>query len=283
MHSLIAAYRSALGLRPPENTAPPAAAKVHKSQRVKLPVVEGDPPKFSLQSMIDQYLAGVDEASVQHLVGTHLGGPRSAGVFHPSDLAKEGVCRRLLAYELYAAPREADGVDARLRRIFDNGHFVHARLQHYAAEALKQHGGTFYKEVKLDPDAKKVSGTMDGGLIFNRWPYGLEIKSMRKADYVTLGAHPWDDHFDQLNIYMRLSGLKAGFILVECKDNQDVREYFVRFDEARWRAKEAIVDEVLETVGRKELPAQITSEDGCDGKRCRFWRICKGPTKWSPP
>ena len=161
-------------------------------------------------------------------------------------------------------------------RIFGNGHFVHSRLQDCLGRAIEAIGGQFSAEVRLaKDDARKVSGTTDGVFVIDGWPYLLEIKSMNKRNFSELGAKPWDEHYDQLNIYMHLSGIKAAVILVECKDNQDLREYFVRYDPARWAKIEALTDRVLEFHNRGELPPKITVADGCSGRECKFNDICK--------
>jgi hypothetical protein len=239
--------------------------------------------------MVDRYLYSLpvgDEP--EHHITFKLGGHRRRGVFHPSDLCKEDQCKRYLAYELYAAPQNNAKVDARLRRIFDNGHAVHARLQHVMTEAAKAEGGAFYPEVGLPPNDLRIAGTTDGLLIL-KWAYFTEIKSMNMADFKDLGARPWPDHQRQVNIYMGLSPqalgaqVTAANIVVECKNNQDAREYFVRFDPKMWAESQALAKNVLEVAQAGELPAQITEKQGCGLKRCKFYDICKGPrASWRP-
>lgn len=245
--------------------------------------MSGEAPKISLISIIDRYLYSLpvgDEP--EHHVVARIGGKRHRGVFHPSDLCKEGQCSRYLAYELYAAPQGSARVEARVRRIFDNGHFVHARLQHILCEGAKMQGGVFHPEVGLPPNAMRIAGTTDGGLVL-RWPYLVEIKSMNKDKFKDLGAKPWPDHQRQVNIYMGLSGVNAAIVLVECKDNQDLREYFVRFDRDMWDATQKAASQVLDVTAKGELPPQITEKQGCELKRCKFYDICKGPNaSWRP-
>lgn len=250
--------------------------------KFNLPVVQGDAPEFSIISLIDRYLFSLNGEEPQFNVPVRLGGPRSQGVFHPSEICKEDVCQRALAYELIFAPASKT-VDARLRRIFDNGHFTHARVQHVVGEAVKTVGGVFKDEIRLPINSERVAGTTDGGMIVNQWPYLLEIKSMNKKNFIALGKTPWEEHYDQLNIYMRLSKVKAAIILIECKDNQDQREFFVRYDEKRWMRIELITKTVLGNVMAGQLPERISAENGCQGKECKFYDICKGvDSNWVP-
>lgn len=255
--------------------------KIHK--KVMLPLVDGEAPKFSLISIIDQYLHNINQTGeLQQTVNVPLGGIRKQGVFHPSEVCKENVCKRALAYELYSAPK-SENIEARFRRIFGNGHFVHARLENTVKYAVESCGGLFYNEMRVSKNAKYLAGTTDGGIVLNGWPYLLEIKSMRRADFVSLGNKPWEDHQRQLNIYMHLAKVKAGFILVESKDSQDLKEFFVRYDENMWTKTEAIMDEVLTHFNTGGLPDKISESDGCGGKRCRFYSICKGSQNWEVP
>jgi len=251
--------------------------------KFNLPVVQGLAPEFSLISLIDRYLFSLNGEEPQFNVKVRLGGPRSQGVFHPSEICKEDACHRAMAYELIFAPASKT-IDARLRRIFDNGHFTHARIQHVVTEAVKTVGGLFKDEIRLPINPERVAGTTDGGMIVNQWPYLLEIKSMNKKNFVALGKAPWEEHYDQLNIYMRLSRVKAAIILIECKDNQDQREFFVRYDEKRWMRIENVTKTVLGYVMADQLPERISAENGCQGKDCKFYEICKGSQQnsWRP-
>ena len=251
-------------------------------QPFHLPLVKGEAPEFSLISLIDRYLFSLNGEEPPFNVRVKLGGDRPQGVFHPSEICKDGVCHRSLAYELIFAPTSKT-VDARLRRIFDNGHFTHARIQHITEQAVKTVGGVFKDEIRLSINSERVAGTTDGGMIINQWPYLLEIKSMNKKNFTALGKSPWDEHYDQLNIYMRLSRVHSAIILIECKDNQDQREFFVRYDEKRWKRIEIITKTVLGNVMAGQLPDRVSAENGCLGKDCKFYEICKGSQQsWIP-
>jgi hypothetical protein len=289
--SLALRLREAHGLLPRDKAAPvvqsprlqPVNAAKEK-QRVKLPVVQGLAPAFSLQSMLDQYLVSLDD-NVRVNVAFKFRGPRSDGVFHASEVSDEQTCRRYLAYGIYRAPRNARKVDARIQRIFDNGHFTHARLESYLIAAIEAAGGQAWNELSYPPDAKLRSGTADVGILLYGWPYLVEIKSIKTASYAALASEPAPHHRSQLNQYMGLAGVHAGFILYENKDTQDVREYFVRFSQKDWQRVEGVCDEVMGHVAQGTLPEKITVEEGCEMDQCLYHAICKkrGGERWSPP
>ena len=284
--SLVSVLRAVHGLHqvqtPSVQAARPAVSTA--ARRVHLPVVSGVAPAFSLQSLLDQYLSSLDDAT-QIDVRFKMRGPRPDGVFHASEVSDGLVCRRYLAYGMYQAPRNRSNVDARVQRIFDNGHFVHARLESYVVSAVESAGGRAWNELSYKPDSLRRSGTADVGIVLNGWPYLVEIKSMRTARFAELGRSPPQHHRSQLNQYMGLSSVRAGVLLYENKDTQELREYFVRFSEDEWLRVEGVCKDVLTHVRNGTLPDKVTVEDGCDGDQCLYHAICKkrGGERWLPP
>ena len=262
----------------------PAPAVHSPKKRIQLPVVNGTAPEFSIISIIDQWLVQQDQ-TIRIEVAFKFRGPRSTGVFHASECTKEQVCLREMAYGVYGAPGIRHVDDARILRIFDNGHFTHARLESYIIAAVHSVKGKAWNELSYAPDEKLRSGTADIGMILWGWPYLIEIKSIKRSGFEALGAEADPDHVGQLNQYMGISGVKAGFVLYENKDTQDLREYFVRYDHERWLANEQnVVDPVLAHVEAGTLPDKITEEDGCRMDWCQHYDYCKrrSGSKWLP-
>jgi hypothetical protein len=251
----------------------------------EIPQVKGEPPFFSLKGLIDRFLFKWDD-NIERVIPVRFGGPRTRGCFHPSEICKEGVCPRALAYELVSAPKAARQIESRFQRIFQNGHFVHARLQYVITKAVQALGGRAKSEAKWTLSSDMVSGSSDMVIVLPvegaLWPYVVEIKSMKLSHFQNLGAAPWPEHRMQINTYMHKLGVPAGFVLVECKDNQELREYFVRRDNKLFESQLVTTGTVMEACARKELPDPVTKEEGCKGEECPFWNICKGPEKgWS--
>lgn len=243
-------------------------------------------PIVSVKSMVDRYLSDVDD-SVKEMVPTfRLRGPRSDGVFHASEISKEGMCKRRLAYCIYQAPQvRSEKIDARVRRIFDQGHFFHARMEQTIVNAVAMHGGQAWREIGHPPDHKKRSGTADVGFELSDFRYLVELKGVKKSSFAALGSDAEEDHIGQVNTYMGLSGVHASFVIYECKDNQEMLEYFYRFDPIRWAKTTTIADEVLGHVKAGTLPDKITEAEGCEGARCSYYAICKAKKSkvvWNP-
>jgi hypothetical protein len=141
--------------------------------------------------------------------------------FHPSSL-------HLSAFELYHRYLEGDGnrqFDSRTLRIFDNGHAVHSRLQGYLTEigVLKQ------AEVPVENEEYEIRGHADGIIDINGASGVLEIKSMNSNQFYS-AFEPKEDHLIQVNVYMFCLDIPRACLLYECKDNQEVKEFYVKQD-----------------------------------------------------
>ena len=89
-------------------------------------------------------------------------------------------------------------VEPRVRRIFDNGHNVHDRLQGY----LENCGLLILREVPVYNKRLKIMGHCDGVLALNKFTIGiLEIKSINDNQFKALTtAKP--EHKEQAHVYM---------------------------------------------------------------------------------
>ena len=141
--------------------------------------------------------------------------------FHPSSL-------HLSAYELYHHYIEGDGnrqFDSRILRIFDNGHAVHRRLQSYltAVGILKR------EEPPVENEEYEIKGHADGIIEINSFPGVLEIKSMNVNQFYS-SYEPKPEHLVQVNVYMFCLGIPRACLLYECKDNQELKEFYLKQD-----------------------------------------------------
>jgi hypothetical protein len=142
--------------------------------------------------------------------------------FHPSSLHKS-------ASELYQAYFDGDSKEfpPRVLRIFDNGHHVHQRLQTYLTEMgiLKQ------AEVPVFNREYDIKGICDGIIRIGGKKGVLEIKSMNQNQFYSL-HEPKRDHLVQINVYMFSLGIPRGVLLYECKNDQELKTFFVKQDES---------------------------------------------------
>jgi hypothetical protein len=158
-------------------------------------------------------------------IDTHLkarsGDKRAIHCFHPSSLHKS-------AEELFKIYFEGDSNQSfppRVMRIFDNGHDTHERLQRYLSKA----GVLLQAEVPIHNDEYQITGHTDGIIEINGIKGILEIKSINSSGFYSLYS-PKEDHLIQVNIYMFCTGIEKAVLLYECKDNQELKEFYVKLD-----------------------------------------------------
>jgi hypothetical protein len=147
---------------------------------------------------------------------------RATRCFHPSSLHKSP--RELYWHYLHGDNNQE--FESRVLRIFDNGHAVHARLQGYLSEIgiLKQ------KEIPVQNAEYEICGQADGILDIGGLEGVLEIKSMNGNQFYSC-FEPKPDHLIQLNVYMFCLGIPRGCLLYENKNDQQLKEFFVKQDE----------------------------------------------------
>jgi hypothetical protein len=152
--------------------------------------------------------------------------------FHPSSLHKS-------AESLYRAYFEGDSCNEfkpRFLRIFDNGHSVHERLQRY----LKEIGVLVEPEVPVENEKYEIAGTCDGIVQLGSKKGVLEIKSINTSGFYSM-HEPKPEHLIQINVYMFCLDIPRGCLVYENKDNQRLKEFYVRLDQS-------ILDPVLEKI-----------------------------------
>ena len=146
---------------------------------------------------------------------------RAKNCFHPSSLHKS-------AKELYHLYLEGDNnqeFEPRIKRIFDNGHAVHDRLQTY----LKNADVLLQAEVPVESQEYEIIGHTDGILLIGDLKGILEIKSMNANTFYST-YEPKTEHLIQVNIYMFCTGIERACLLYECKDDQALKEFYVKQD-----------------------------------------------------
>jgi hypothetical protein len=157
---------------------------------------------------------------------------RAKRCFHPSSLHKS-------VKELYHHYLEGDNrqdFEPRILRIFDNGHGVHDRLQTY----LKKAGVLLKAEVPIENKEYEIIGHTDGILEISGAKGILEIKSMNANTFYS-AYEPKEEHLIQVNIYMFCTKIERACLLYECKDDQALKEFYVKQDKK-------ILDPILDKI-----------------------------------
>lgn len=234
---------------------------------------EVTPSQVMVVPIIDKTLAKCEGANRRAFVPpSREGGERKKFCVHPSQ---SSGCRRQVQFIVLNAQRDITPPDPRKWRVFDIGHESHRRIQGYLFEAwnLKINGVTrVWEDVKLVYPELLVSGELDAIVQIRNWRIVIEVKTAGKSVYEGLRA-PKKAWVWQAHIYMRAVGLLGAILLVECRDNGMMQEFWVPFDEEIWDEIEGDTIEVLAAIEAEEL-AQANPDPG-DCMWCNYRALCK--------
>lgn len=143
--------------------------------------------------------------------------------FYISDAGK---CPRKVYFKFKGAPRAKR--DPRVLRIFDEGDQVHLRLM----GVLTSLGILKASEVDIPP-RQLISGRADAivGIDGGDQLCVVDFKSISSYGFDRLDS-PKSNHRKQLQLYMHYFKIPRGILLYENKNNQKLKEFVLRYDQA---------------------------------------------------
>jgi hypothetical protein len=157
---------------------------------------------------IDQYLLSLDAKDEDRRYD--INSPSSAG-----------ACPREVVYSRLAYERDAMSIDARTRRVFDNGTGTHERLQKYMLDS----DILAMDEVPLFDDEYSVQGHTDGLLNLSKYERGiLEIKTINTDNFKKL-VDAKEEHKLQGSIYMYCLENRRKHLKKKFKSRQALLKY----------------------------------------------------------
>lgn len=237
----------------------------------------------SLTRAIDEYL--VEKAREKDRRKREKKGKADVILFSPYLIGK---CSRHAAYKLLGYPDEPD---ARTLKIAENGDAMHERYQ----RLLSSMGYLIYPEYKIKDEELHVYGRTDGLMVINDELVLLELKSCGIYDFQQMAStgQPRSDYADQLMLYMHLTGVKKGIILVECiiterkghikmaPPREDefyasdfLLEFHLKYNQEHADRVVRKVKRILELIEKGILPEREFSKDSFDCRYCPFHDYC---------
>lgn len=121
-------------------------------------------------------------------------------------------------------------------------------------------------------------GHFDGIVIFGQKQSILEIKTAKDASFkifVKKGVKAWNpQYYAQIQSYMGMSGIHSTYILVLNKDNSEISDELVTFDEDFYNK---LVDKAIMISGANIPPPKINgSALWYQCKMCKYNKVCHG-------
>jgi len=184
--------------------------------------------------------------------------------FYISDVGK---CPRSIFFKFKNAPGEK--MEPRILRIYEKGEYLHRNIFNILYR-LKIGMTT---EVTI-PAQEIISGRADAILCINGENYVLDIKSMNSMVFRNL-IEPKKENVCQLQLYLHYFNIKKGILLYIDKDQQDIKEFLINYDEKLVRSLLKDFESLKEKIGSNIIPARLSDYDqNWQCRYCRFKEIC---------
>ncbi|MCX6724361.1 MAG: PD-(D/E)XK nuclease family protein [Candidatus Staskawiczbacteria bacterium] len=179
-----------------------------------------------------------------------------------------GKCPRAVFFKLKNAPREP--LDARIMRIFERGENIHRSI----FNILYRLRLGVVTEIPI-PSQEIVSGRADAILCIGNENYVLDIKSINSMIFRKMSA-PKEENIYQIQLYLHFFNIKKGILLYIDKDQQEMKEFFVDYDETLCKSLLDKFYALKDQVEKGVLPARLAGfPRDWQCSYCPFKDICK--------
>jgi len=179
-----------------------------------------------------------------------------------------GKCARSVFFKFKNAPREP--MDARIMRIFEHGENIHRSI----FNILYRLRLGVVTEVPI-PNQEIISGRADAILCVGNENYVLDIKSINSMIFKNM-AGPKEENVYQIQLYLHYFAIKKGILLYIDKDRQEMKEFFVDYDEALCKGLLDKFYALKDQVDKNIVPARLADYPrNWQCSYCPFKDICK--------
>jgi hypothetical protein len=163
---------------------------------------------YKLLEKLDEFLAEEEKEFVKR------------DYFYVSEVGKS----KKEIYESLKGLKKKAKTEGRLKRIFDNGDYMHRRFYNY----FLQMGILVACEVKA-VNNDLFHGYADAVISDEKDLWVIDLKSCSQWTFNKLQEAEWN-HKLQLMLYMYYLNIAKGKVVYECKDNQSVKEFDIMLD-----------------------------------------------------
>jgi len=184
--------------------------------------------------------------------------------FYISDVGK---CHRSVFFKFKNAPGKK--MEPRILRIYERGEYLHRNIFNILYR-LKIGMTT---EVTI-PAQEIISGRADAILCMNNENYVLDIKSINSSIFKNL-TQPKEENVYQLQLYLHYFNIKKGILLYIDKDQQDIKEFLLNYDEKLVQSLLKDFETLKGKVDSNIIPQRLPDYPGnWQCRYCRFKEIC---------
>lgn len=216
----------------------------------------------------------------------------SGGKFYPSSVGK---CLKAIVYQMNGV--QAGQIEPRALSIMSNGTAFHDRMEH----TIKQAGIMVASELPLKNPELLISGRLDliiknfedhkpnkniiklasdDGTVVYEGPSNdvliVELKSINDKgfQYLQKKNEPKEEHVQQLQLYMHMTGIHRGLLLYENKNDQTLMDFWVDYDKYIADAVMLKIKKAAYYYKNGKYPNRDYQKDSFQCKYCNYRSIC---------
>ncbi len=185
-----------------------------------------------------------------------------------------GKCPRAVFFKFKNAPREP--MDARILRIFERGENIHRSI----FNILYRLRLGVVTEIPI-PSQEIISGRADAILCLpaqsgiGNENYVLDIKSINSMIFRKM-QEPKEENILQIQLYMHFFAIKKAILLYIDKDQQEMKEFFVDYDETLCKGLLDKFYALKDQVEKNIIPARLEDYPrNWQCSYCPFKEVCK--------
>lgn len=179
-------------------------------------------------------------------------------------MSEAGKCERSIFYGF--KNKETKSVDARVRRILENGDYVHARFMKIFAEM-----GILVAAEITPQQTELIHGRADAIITDGKQNYIVDVKSISHWSFTPL-KEAKEEHKIQLMMYMYFFKIPRGYLLYECKNTQAIKSFYIELDTKLIEDKLDSLRKLKENINSNTVPDCIGTIEKC--KYCDYKLLC---------
>jgi CRISPR/Cas system-associated exonuclease Cas4 (RecB family) len=180
-----------------------------------------------------------------------------------------GKCPRALFFKFKNAPKKE--MEANILRLFDHGDYIHKLIMKSLLSTREIH--VVASEINIPPQ-EIISGRADAIVSDGKELYVLDIKSINSMGFKYL-SEPKKENISQIQLYLHYFKVPKGILLYVNKDNQELKEFIVNYDQALSLSLLSELSNVKINIDKNIVPSRIPgypSDWQC--RYCQFKQVC---------
>ena len=215
-----------------------------------------------------------EEAHMVKMIQLKNGESRERYGLHGSAILKDDICMRAQVLSLLFRQQQGEELPLDTLAIFEEGNAIHEKWQRLFIRGGL--GTAFDMDVTQYAQGYELLYTPDAIIMINGTKYIVEIKSMNSFLYQKSNEHKTGAL--QYLLYMHLTNIHNGFVLMENKNTQEFKIQLVEYDEQKIQPIIERLKEIqklkADFIKTKKPPKRICENAECEQAEKCIMRDC---------